>query len=125
MKKEIKGYEGLYFVDEKGRIYGKKGYALKQYDNGYGYLIIDLRDKNGVRKHKRVHRLVAEAFIPNPYNLPEINHKDENKKNNSSDNLEWCTSSYNKKYGTGSMRRSNGMKRVWRDRRYNDAAEKP
>lgn len=117
MKKEIKGYEGLYFVDEKGRIYGKKGLEIKPYDNGYGYMIIDLRDKSGTKKHKRVHRLVAEAFIPNPYNLPEINHKDENKQNNSADNLEWCTSSYNKKYGTGSKRRSDGMKKVWRERR--------
>jgi hypothetical protein len=117
MKKEIKGYEGLYSVDEKGRIYGKKGFEINPYDNGYGYMVIDLRDKSGTKKHKRVHRLVAEAFIPNPYNLPEVNHKDENKQNNSADNLEWCTSSYNKKYGTGSKRRSDGMKKVWRERR--------
>lgn len=117
MRKQIEGYEGLYSVDETGRIYGKKGKEIKPYDNGYGYLIIDLRDANGEKKHKKVHRLVAKAFIPNPKNLPEINHKDENKKNNRAENLEWCTSSYNKKYGTGSIRRSNGMKRVWKERR--------
>lgn len=56
--------------------------------------------KNGKITTYKTHRLVAQAFIANPDNLPEVNHKDENKTNNCVDNLEWCTSSYNKNYGT-------------------------
>lgn len=63
-----------------------------------GYVGVDLF-KNGKYKHMLVHRLVAIAFIPNPKNLPCINHKDENKKNNNVENLEWCTYSYNNSYG--------------------------
>ncbi|MDE6946278.1 MAG: HNH endonuclease [Anaeroplasmataceae bacterium] len=65
----------------------------------YGYLDAHLR-KNGKRKHHKVHRLVAEAFIPNPDNLPIVNHKDENKLNNRLCNLEWCTYEYNNTYGS-------------------------
>lgn len=120
MKAQIKGYEGLYSIDTSGVVYGRKGRPLKPYDNGYGYLIVDLRDLGGNKRHKKVHRLVADAFIPNPDNLSEINHKDENKHNNSVSNLEWCTSSYNKRYGTGRKSRADGMKRVWAERRAND-----
>ena len=56
--------------------------------------------KDGVGKHLQVHRLVASAFIPNPLNLPQINHKDENPLNNRADNLEWCDAKYNCSYGT-------------------------
>lgn len=56
--------------------------------------------KDGKRHYLRVHRLVAKTFIPNPDNLPEVNHKDEDKTNNSTDNLEWCTSHDNKVYGS-------------------------
>ena len=54
--------------------------------------------KNGKRVHKRIHRLVAEAFISNPDNLPQVNHKDENKLNNIASNLEWCDNTYNSQY---------------------------
>ena len=76
--------------------------------------------KDGTRKHKKVHRLVAETFLENPNGFFEINHIDENKHNNQLCNLEWCTSSYNKRYGTGKKSRSDGMKRVWASRRANN-----
>ena len=114
--KSICGYEGIYWITKFGYVINSNGKILKPYDNGYGYLVVDLK-ANGKRKHKKIHRLVAEAFIPNPDNLPEVNHKDENKYNNSVDNLEWCNSSYNKTYGAGRERHSEGMKRVWNSRR--------
>lgn len=55
---------------------------------------------NGKRKHFKIHRLVATVFLPNPQNLPEVNHKDENPSNNCVDNLEWCSHKYNMNYGT-------------------------
>ena len=118
--RDVIGYDGKYIVDESGAIYNRRGKRLKPYDNGYGYLIVDLRDSEGRKRHKKVHRIVAEAFIDNSNGSPEVNHKDENKYNNAASNLEWCTSSYNKRYGTGRDSRSNGMKRVWKIRRAND-----
>lgn len=74
-----------------------KGHVLKQCSMKNGYMMIDV---NINRKHKRlyVHRVVASCFLPNPDNLPEVNHKDCNKKNNSVENLEWCTRQYNNTY---------------------------
>ena len=68
--------------------------------NGYLYVMIPVLDNNDkyVYKNIAIHRLVAESFIPNPNNYNQVNHKDENKHNNSVDNLEWCTSSYNIRY---------------------------
>ena len=96
--KSIPNFEGTYWITKNGDVINADGVTLKPYDNGYGYFMVDLK-KNGKRKHARIHRLVAEAFIPNPDNLPEVNHKDENTHNNSFKNLEWCTSSCNKTYG--------------------------
>lgn len=109
--KDIPGYKGLYQVSSFGRV--KATQRIIHYRNGkiihrkervlslldsYGqyYTVGLIKDK----KHKtwNVHRLVAMAFIPNPNNLPCINHKDENKYNNLVDNLEWCSYSYNTKY---------------------------
>ena len=105
--KFISGYEGRYMVSNFGRIKtlnyhrsGKEGF-MKPFSARGGYLVIDLLDGNGKsgRKTHYVHRLVAEAFIPNPNNLTEINHKNEDKTDNRVENLEWCDRSYNVNYG--------------------------
>ena len=113
----IGGWEGLYKVSNKGQVrsldywymhtgrwYVKrlvfhKGRIMKQQENK-GYLIVKL-NKEGKCITRQVHRLVAETFIPNPNNLPVVNHKDENPKNNNVSNLEWCTQGYNVHYGGG------------------------
>ena len=103
---DIEGYEGLYQISNKGRVkslYKGSERILKPLDNGRGYLRAHLTKEN-TSKHIRIHRLVAQAFIPNPHNLPEINHKDENKKNNCVENLEWCDRRYNVNYGTRNER---------------------
>lgn len=104
--KEIEGYEGLYEVSNLGRVkslkYGKER-ILKAGKDGCGYMLVNLC-KEGKMKMFRIHRLVAAAFIPNPQNLPEINHIDENKENNCSDNLEWCDRKYNINHGTRNER---------------------
>ena len=105
---EFDGYE----VSNLGRVksykYDKQyGRIMKPYADTKGYLQIDIQldgRKREQRYHLAVHRLVAKAFIPNPNNLPQVNHKDENKTNNSVDNLEWCTNLYNARYGTKSER---------------------
>lgn len=110
--KDIKGYEGLYQVSNLGRIKSLARYVyyrngkvyhqdekiLKPCLNNKGYCRVRLT-KSTNSKLFFVHRLVAMAFIPNPNNFPQINHKDENKQNNSSNNLEWCTSLYNNNFG--------------------------
>lgn len=106
MKKEywkpVVGYEGHYQVSNFGRVksikFGK-GRILKPTTNLYGYLFVKLC-KDGKVKPFTVHRLVAEAFLPNPDNLPQVNHKDENKQNNIVSNLEWCSAQYNNTYDT-------------------------
>ena len=93
--RDIPGYEGLYEVSNLGRV-RRNGKILKPYDND-GYLRVDLF-KNGIVRKFLIHRLVAQAFIPNPKNLPQINHKDEDKTNNTVENLEWCDNKYNINY---------------------------
>lgn len=102
-KADLRDIEGFpkYKIDRTGKVvsfYGSTPRVLRTYLNNKGYECIDLKE-NGKRSHKLVHRLVAEAFIDNPENLPEINHKDEDKTNNCADNLEWCSHSYNNSYG--------------------------
>ena len=113
--KDVKGYEGLYQVSNKGRIKslnyrrtGKEGILQHSLDS-YGYLKVTLH-KNGKQKYFRIHRLVAEAFIPNVNDLPEVNHIDENKENNHVENLEWCDRKYNNNYGSRNERASTSMK---------------
>ncbi|WP_195921980.1 NUMOD4 domain-containing protein [Lactobacillus crispatus] len=108
--KDIKGYESLYQVSNLGRIKSLPrsttiGRIRKLRTNHSGYLYFSAW-KNGKVKMLSVHRLVAQAFIPNPEELPQVNHKDENKKNNKVSNLEWCTAKYNTNYGTGKKRAS-------------------
>lgn len=96
---KIKGYEN-YEVRPNGEVINtKSGKILKPQKNTRGYLQVGL-SKDGTKKHFLIHRLVAEAFIPNPLNLPCVNHRDENKTNNCISNLEWCTYEYNNNYGT-------------------------
>lgn len=103
--KEVKGYEGLYEVSNLGNVRSlRKGIILKPAKNqNYKQVLLT---KNKEHKIYLVHRLVAETFIPNPNNLPQINHKDENGNNNNVNNLEWCDSKYNNNYGTKNKRAS-------------------
>lgn len=104
--KDIKGYEGHYQVSNLGFVVSEKynniknnRKKLKKSLTHDGYETVTLY-KNNKRKTLRVHRLVAEAFLFNPKNLPQVNHKDENKTNNNVHNLEWCDVIYNINYGT-------------------------
>lgn len=111
--KNIKGFENLYQVSNKGRIksfrksnkfFNQPFHFLTPSKNQQGYNTVTLYKENKERHKFLVHRLVAEAFIPNLQNYPCINHKDENKDNNCVDNLEWCTYQYNNAYGTAKLR---------------------
>ena len=110
--KDIEGYEGLYQVSNEGRVKALERVVV--YKNGHihkykehlmdiivvqGYCYVGLNSGNK-QKRLRVHRLVAQAFIPNPNGYVEINHRDENTKNNKVENLEWCDRTYNINYGT-------------------------
>ena len=110
--KDIAGYEGKYQVSNLGRVRSldrmvrrKNGYILRckgqliePTNHKSGYIYIGLT-KDGKKNTLKLHRIVATAFIPNPDNLPHVNHKDENPKNNRADNLEWCNAEYNNSYG--------------------------
>lgn len=102
------------YVDSLGRTYHKQGQIIKLEHqvskNGYVQVMVGISSK---RKMHRliVARLVASAFLQNPNNLPQVNHKDENTTNNHVDNLEWCSEIYNVNYGTGIQRRSISKKR--------------
>lgn len=108
--KKIKDFDN-YSVSDCGRVRNdKKKLLLKQINNS-GYLVVNLYNDTTTKKI-RVHRLVAEAFIPNPNNYPIINHKNEKKDDNRVENLEWCTYKYNSNYGTCRERISTTMKGV-------------
>lgn len=106
--KDIQNYEGSYQVSNYGRVKSlsrvdsrgnkRNEKILKLDKDRQGYKNVYLC-KNGKRKFYQVHRLVANAFIPNPNNYPQVNHKDENPSNNNINNLEWCTAKYNCNYG--------------------------
>jgi len=108
-----KQYNSFYEVSNMGQVrsmtrmvrsthggeYLKEGRTLKQYDNGNGYMQIQICI-NGHNKTERVHVLVARTFLENPLNLPKVNHKDTNKLNNKYSNLEWCTQAFNVEHAT-------------------------
>ena len=120
------GFEGLYEVSNLGRIKslsriirantcGKRiipERILSNCINGSGYCTVVLC-KNGKHTTFLVHRLVAEAFIPNPNNYPQVNHKDENPSNNCVENLEWCDQKYNSNYGTRNKRIYHSIQRLF------------
>ena len=112
--KPVKGFEGYYEVSDLGRVrsvdrvvYDRvrkcnrllKGKVLTIRDNGHGYKAVMFCREHKIY-NKYVHILVAETFLDNPDKLPYVNHRDENKGNNVSTNLEWCDGSYNNRYGT-------------------------
>lgn len=84
-------------VSSFGRVRPVKGHYYTVFIDKDGYAIVGFR-MNGKRVSKKVHRLVAQTFLPNPNNFPQINHLDCNRKNNNVDNLEWCDGSYNQQY---------------------------
>lgn len=99
MKPVLERKDG-YWVDPKGKIWSEKSNRyLKPCYNKWGYAYVDLCN-NGHKSRVFIHQIVAKMFIPNPNNLPQVNHKDEDKTNNHVDNLEWCTPSYNNAYGS-------------------------
>lgn len=108
--KAIEGYCGKYEVSNLGRVrscFNGIQRELKQMVNAgryNGYPMVTLYAKPNCGKKVKVHRLVAEAFIPNPNGYDTINHKDENRANNSVDNLEWCTKAYNTVYNGARQR---------------------
>lgn len=112
--KPVVGYENDYEVSTTGQVRNKHGLILKQgikRSSATYYKIVSL-SRNGVQTTKSVHRLVAQAFIPNPDNLPMVNHKDEDGTNNFVGNLEWCTREYNVNYGTAKERRAEKIRGV-------------
>lgn len=98
--KEIQGFEGLYAVSNRGIVMNiMSGKVLKNRIDSFGYAIVYLSKGDGTKpKQIRIHRLVAQAFIPNTLNLPQVDHIDENKKNNDVSNLRWVTASQNNKH---------------------------
>lgn len=88
-----------YFISNYGNLKNSKGYLIKLQNDKDGYKMYSFY-LNGKKTTKKIHRLVAEKFVPNPYNYSCINHKDEDKTNNRFDNLEYCTVAYNNCYGS-------------------------
>lgn len=108
--KDIVGYENQYAITEDGKVWSyktKKFLSPGKHRNGYLQVALWTNNKP---KYYFIHRLVAEAFISNPNNLPQVNYKDEDKTNNNVWNLEWCDRQYNMNYGT--MRERSSRKKA-------------
>ena len=130
---EVPEFQGNYEVSSLGRIrtiphecvdkLGRKRWVTECIKatrlNPKGYKMINVR-YNGKHYTFRVHRIVAQTFIPNPDNLPEVNHKDENKQNNSVENLEWCTHQYNSAYGTRGIRQGAKIRIIFKGRKLSE-----
>lgn len=95
--KDIPGYEGRYFISNQGRVRGPLK-ILKPSITNWGYERVRITDNLGKKNTPSIHRLVAQAFIPNPKNKPEVNHIDGDKRNNAASNLEWTTAKENKQH---------------------------
>lgn len=93
--KPIKDYEEIYQISNYGRVKNIKTNQLLKPIDSHGYKYVHLCNKNHIRQNKAIHRLVALSFITNPYKLPQVNHIDGNKSNNSYSNLEWCSNKDN------------------------------
>lgn len=103
--KDIPNFEGKYAITKEGKVWSYKHKKFLKPKIVNGYPLVDLFKKNDNKKYPiGIHRLVAMTYIPNPDNLPEVNHKDESKTNNCVENLEWCTHKYNMNYGTRTQR---------------------
>lgn len=131
--RDVVGFEGFYQVSNLGRVKSldrdipyifngktviqhKKGQIMKLHPDSDGYLRVNLHVAHVKNKLLGVHRIVAQAFIPNPENLPCVNHKDYDKANNHVDNLEWCSVEYNNQYSNNEERRPHSMYvRIGRD----------
>jgi len=94
--KTINGFSE-YKISKDGKIYSKKGKVSKICNNSFGYPVVNVKNDGGKWRIKAVHRLLAETYIPNPNNLPEVNHKDRDRQNYNLDNLEWVSKSDNNK----------------------------
>ena len=118
----VKGFP-RYTVDESGVITNiQTGKTVRGRVNNNGYRIVELFYETGKSKQLLLHRIVAEAFIPNPEGFPIINHKDENPGNNHVSNLEWCTDKYNIHYGTCQERRAKSMEHFYKSEKIKDQA---
>lgn len=131
--KDIKGFEGLYQVSNKGRVKAlsnNKAHSrykeehILTYKKTRKYHSVCLVSDNGKVKYISVHRLVAMAFLPNPNNHPQINHKDENPHNNNVDNLEWCNALYNNNYGLHNANLSASLKNTYSSTEIRDKMRK-
>lgn len=122
--KDIKGYEGLYQVSNLGRVKSLPRIKYGRIKISRETILVPILIKasryyqvnmylKGIRKKFSIHRLVAQAFIPNPSNHPFINHKDETRDNNNVNNLEWCTAKYNTNYGTAIKRRAAKIEKLF------------
>lgn len=121
--RDIKGYEGLYAVTSCGKVWSYRSQKfLKSNINrgGYEYVVLSVGDE---RKTLTIHKLVAEAYIPNPLGLPQINHKDEDKTHNYLNNLEWCDAAYNMNYGSRTEKTQKKIYCVELDRTFNGLRE--
>lgn len=109
--KPIKGYEEIYEVSSAGQVRNVvTGRTIKPKIEKNGYVRVHL-SKNGTAKSVLLHRVVATAFLGNPNRFLTVNHKDENKQNNSAHNLEWCDMSYQNRYGNGAIARNKAKER--------------